>query len=128
MELHTRDRCSVELELGHASASLSCATDRVYRELVEVRAANDELVARRNRGGLAHALLGRVLPSSDHLADSLTRQLAAFCAFVREGEQSQLATAADGVAVMDAIDAARRSHALGGAWVEAPAPARPALR
>lgn len=128
MELQTRDRCSVELELGRASASLSCATDRVYRELVEVRAANDELVARRNRGGLAHALLGRVLPSSDYLADSLTRQLEAFCAFVRGGGQSELASAADGVAVMEAIDAARRSHALGGAWVDVAATTMPALR
>jgi predicted dehydrogenase len=127
-ELQTRGSCSLELELERATASLSCATDRVYRELVAVRGANGRVVARRSRGGVVHAVLGRLLPSSDLLGASLAGQLEAFCSSIRGSDESQLATAADGVAVMDAIDAARRSHMLDGAWVETPASAKSELR
>jgi UDP-N-acetylglucosamine 3-dehydrogenase len=124
----TRDRCTLELELGRARASLSCATDRPYREVVEVRGANGRLLARRIEGGLPRAALGLLRPSSDQLGDSLVGQLEAFCACVGGGNEGQLASAADGVAIMDAIDAARHSHTLGGAWVDHDATARPALR
>jgi predicted dehydrogenase len=126
--LGTQDRCSLELELERASGSLSCASDRVYRELVEVRAADGSLAARHSRGGLVRGALARLRPSSEELIQSLTGQFKAFCACVRGGDQGEVATAADGVAVMDAIDAARRSRALGGTWVEVPPAARPRLR
>jgi predicted dehydrogenase len=124
----TTDRCAVELELGRATVSLSCATDRPYREVVEVRGASGQLFARRLKGGLARAALGLLRPPSDELGDSLAGQLEAFCTWVGGGDESQLASGADGVAIMDAVDAARRSHTLGGAWVELAAAARPALR
>jgi predicted dehydrogenase len=124
----TRERCSLELELGRARASLFCATNRPYREVVEVRGTNGRLVARRVKGGLAGTALGLLRTSSDPLGDSLVGQLEAFCAWVAGGDESQLASAADGVAIMDAIDAARSSHTLGGAWVDLDATARPALR
>ena len=125
--VRTRDRCTLELELGRARASLTCATDRPYREVVEVRGANGRLVARRIKGGLPRAALGLLRPPSDELGDSLVGQLEAFCACVAGGNEGQLASAADGVAIMEAIDAARRSHTLGGAWVDLDATARPAL-
>ncbi|MGZ4415014.1 MAG: Gfo/Idh/MocA family protein [Gaiellaceae bacterium] len=124
----TTDRCAVELELARATVSLSCATDRPYREVVEVRGASGQLLARRLKGGLARAALGLLRPASDELGDSLTGQLEAFCTWVKGGDESQLASGADGVAIMDAIDAARRSHTLGSAWVDLAATARPALR
>jgi predicted dehydrogenase len=124
----TRDRCTLELELGRATASLSFATDRPYREVVEVRGENGRLVARRNKGGLSRAVLGLLRPPSDQLGDSLVGQLEAFCACVGGSNESPLASAADGVAIMDVIDAARSSHALGGTWVELDATAQPALR
>ncbi|MDX6408647.1 MAG: hypothetical protein QOE13_1718, partial [Gaiellaceae bacterium] len=119
--IHDHDRCSLELELEGGSASLSCASDRVYRELVEVRDADGSLVVRRSRGGLLGAALTRLRPASDHLVESLAAQLQAFCVFVRGGSHPDLATAADGLAVMSTIDAARRSHLAGGVWVEVPA-------
>jgi len=124
----TRDRCTLELELRRARVSLCCATNRPYREVVEVRGANGRLVVRRVKGGLPRAALGLLRPSSDELGDSLVGQLEAFCTWVGGGNERQLASAADGVAIMDAIDAARRSHTLGGAWVDLDATARPALR
>jgi predicted dehydrogenase len=124
----TRDRCTLELELGRARASLSFAADRPYAEVVEVRGANGRLLACRNKGGLARAALGLLRPTSDQLGDSLVGQLEAFCAGVGGGDKGQLASAADGVAVMDAIDAARHSDTIGGAWVDVDATERPQLR
>ena len=124
----TWDRCTLELELGRGKASLTCATDRPYREVVEVRGAHGRLVARRIKGGLTRAALGLLRPPSDELGESLVGQLEAFRAFVEEGTEGQLASAADGVAIMDAIDAARRSHELGGTWVDLDARAKRALR
>jgi myo-inositol 2-dehydrogenase / D-chiro-inositol 1-dehydrogenase len=124
----TRDRCTLEVELGRARASLSCATDRPYREVVEVRGANGRLVARGIKGGLPRAALSLLRPARDQLGESLAGQLEAFCTCVGGGDESQLASAADGVAIMEAIDAARRSHTLGGAWVDLDATVRPPLR
>jgi myo-inositol 2-dehydrogenase / D-chiro-inositol 1-dehydrogenase len=126
--VRTQDRCSLELELERGKASLSCATDRVYRELTEVRAADSSLAARQSRGGVVRGALARLRPGNDGLIDSLTGQLTAFCACVSGKDQGEVATAADGVAVMDAIDAARRSLVLGSTWVEVPPAARTRLR
>ena len=112
---------------GAREHPLSCAADRPYAEVVEVRRANGRLLTRRNKGGLARAALGLLRPTSDQLGDSLVGQLEAFCTWVGGGDEGQLASAADGVAVMDAIDAARRSDTIGGAWVDLEATARPQL-
>jgi predicted dehydrogenase len=50
---------------------------------------------------------------------TLAAQLEAFAAAVRGEAPPDLATAADGIAVMRVIDAARRSHSDGGAWMSA---------
>jgi predicted dehydrogenase len=111
----SNDRCELELELAGGSASLSCATDRVHRELVEARDGSGSLVARDARGGLARAIVARLrTPTENALVDSLAAELEAFCAAVRGGDPGALASAEDGVAAMAAVDAARRSR---GAWV-----------
>ena len=111
----SHDRCELELDLAGGTASVSCATDRLHRELVEARDASGSLVARDARGGMARAIVARLRPSTAHaLVDSLAAELEAFCAAVRGGDPGALATAEDGVAAMAAVDAARRS---GGAWV-----------
>jgi myo-inositol 2-dehydrogenase/D-chiro-inositol 1-dehydrogenase len=126
--LQTQDRCSLELELERGGAFLSCASDRLYRELIEVRAADGSLAARQSRGGFVRGALARLRPPSEELIESLIGQLTAFCACVRGENQGEVATAADGVAVMDAVDAARRSLVLGNTWVEVPPPMRARLR
>jgi myo-inositol 2-dehydrogenase/D-chiro-inositol 1-dehydrogenase len=118
----SQSRCNLELDLDRGTASLSCASDRVYRELVEIRGGDGDLV-RSSRGGFVRGVAARLRPTPAPLVDSLAAQLDAFCAGAGD-----VATAGDGVAVMDAIDAARRSHGLGGTWVEVPAEEVPRLR
>jgi myo-inositol 2-dehydrogenase/D-chiro-inositol 1-dehydrogenase len=111
----SHDRCELELELERGTASVSCATDRIHRELVEARDASGSLVARDARGGVARAIVARLRPPTEHaLVDSLAAELEALCAAVRGGDPGALATAEDGVAAMAAVDAARRSR---GVWV-----------
>jgi predicted dehydrogenase len=113
------ERCELEVELERGSASISLATDRILRELVEVRAESGALVARDSRGGLARAIVARLRPQTDHpLVDSLAAELESFCAAVRGADPGVLATADDGVAAMEAVDAAGRSAKRGGAWVD----------
>ena len=107
----TRRRCELELELETGRAVLSCASDRVFREVVEVRGCSVV-----TRGGLRAAALARLRPAGEHvLVDSLAAELDAFCGALRGRGNGALATAADGVAAMEAIDAARRSA---GAWID----------
>jgi myo-inositol 2-dehydrogenase/D-chiro-inositol 1-dehydrogenase len=111
----TPQRCQLELELEAGRAVLSCATDRVFREVVEVRGSS---VVRVTRGGVRAAVLARLRLAGEHvLVDSLVAELEAFCSAVRGRGDGTLATAADGAAAMAAVDAARRSAARGGAWV-----------
>jgi predicted dehydrogenase len=104
------ERAEFELELSRGRARLSCATDRRYRELVEIRDRAGRLLGRSVLGqvrGKVAALRG----APDPLVLSLGRQLAA----LHDGEQ--LATAHDGAVVMSVIDAVRQSADLGGAEV-----------
>jgi len=67
-------------------------------------------VGRYVAGGLPRRLLGRLRPLREHLlVPSLVAQLEAFVAAVRGEPAPLLGTALDGLAVMEAIDAARRS-------------------
>src|SRR5438477_312648 len=50
------ERCELELELARGTASVSCATDRVHREVVEARDAAGKIVGRDAGGGLARAI------------------------------------------------------------------------
>jgi predicted dehydrogenase len=104
------ERAQFELELSRGRARISCATDRRYRELVEVRDRGGKLLGRsvlgQVRGRLA-ALRG----APDPLVLSLGRQLAA----LRDG--GPVATAGDGAVAMAVVEAVRRSADLDGAEV-----------
>jgi predicted dehydrogenase len=116
--VRSADRCELELEHERGFASVSCAADRVFRELVEVRDEGGALSGRASRGGLGRAIVARLRPPAEHtLVESLAAELEAFCAAIRGAEAGVLATADDGGAAMEAIDAARRSDALDGVWV-----------
>ena len=122
------EQARFELELSRGRARISCATDRRYRELVEVRDRSGRLLGRSVLGqvrGKVAALRG----APDPLVLSLSRQLEA----LREAGASQSAfdlspsmsgkgrtppaTARDGAVVMGVVDAVRQSAGLGGAEV-----------
>jgi predicted dehydrogenase len=114
-------------------ATLRAVTDRPHAELVELRDASGEVRAGHRLGGLAAAVrgrvagvLGRVAPGGSGgsgagrpsaLVASLAGQLDALAAAVRGAPPADLGTAADGLAVMAVLDAARASAAGGGRTV-----------
>lgn len=102
-------RAILELDLGGGSlARVVCLTDRPYRERVEIRNCRGSTIASHVNGGLARGLLARLRAPSGHtLVQSLALQLEAFARAARGGPAPLLATARDGLAVMEAIDAAR---------------------
>jgi predicted dehydrogenase len=110
------ERASLELELGRARARIRCATDRRYAEAVEIRDRSGRRLAA-SRTSVGRARLRRLRGGADPLVDSLRRQLARFAAAVRGAEAGQLAGAEAGATAMRAVEAARRSAALGGAEV-----------
>ena len=128
------ERASYELELSRGRARISCATDRSHREVISVRDRSGKDLARSTWGGIRtrlSALAGR----PDPLALSLQRQLEALRDLTPQlhhplhpaevgggavGERRRgmkLPTAADGIAAMAVVEAARRSAALDGAEV-----------
>lgn len=101
-------RAVVELEGEGVRARLECATDRPHRERFRVAIGGRPVLDAR-AGGLP-GLLPR--PGRPHpLVASLAAQLEAFAVLVRGGEPAgpSPATAAEGVPVMELIDAARRA-------------------
>jgi predicted dehydrogenase len=112
------EHASLELDLTRARAVVACSTAASYRELAEVRDARGMLVGRAARGGRLDALRRRLAREPQPLVVSLAAELEAFCAAVRGERAPDLAAAADGVAAMAAVEAARRSAAEHGAWVE----------
>jgi predicted dehydrogenase len=120
---------SLELDLTRGRAAVGCSTTARYRELAEVRNAKGTPVGHAGRGGRLDALRRRLGREPQPLVVSLAAELEAFCAAVRGERAPDLAAAADGVAAMAAVEAARRSAAEHGAWVEVgvepePAPAQ----
>jgi predicted dehydrogenase len=116
------ERASLELELGRGRARIACATDRRHREVIEVRDRAGRTLARSVLGGFrgrVQALRGGPHP----VVLSLERQLAALRDHLQDAgtgpalPPSRPAGAGDGVAAMAAVEAARRSAALGGAEV-----------
>lgn len=108
-------RASFDLVLGRARARVRCATDRPHTEWIVIRQHGTVLGTHRV-GGLAHAVRGR-LPGgrAPHpLTASLTAQLEAFARVLRGAAEPALGRAADGVAVMAAVDAVRACAAAGG--------------
>ncbi len=102
-------RAGFDLALGPARARIRCATNRPYRERVEVRRQQGAVLGRHHDGGLLAAVRGRLAtPSGPHpLIASLTAQLEAFARAARGGPEPTLGSAADGLAVMATIDAVR---------------------
>jgi predicted dehydrogenase len=110
------ERAALELELGRGRARIRCATDRAYAERVEVRDRQGGTIAASITGRLRARLAG-LGGGEDPFVGSIRRQLLAFAASLRGEPSSVLAGAADGVAAMATVEAARRSAELGGAEV-----------
>ncbi|MEO1057107.1 MAG: Gfo/Idh/MocA family oxidoreductase [Actinomycetota bacterium] len=104
-----RARC--QLRLGRGRALIEVVTDGVYRERVAVADGVGQSIASYQVGGAAAAVTGRLAGRSggDVLAGSLRGQLDAFAAAVVDAQRASygLGTAADGIAVMDVVDAVR---------------------
>jgi len=123
------DRATLTLGLDRGRAVAEAAADQVHEEVVEVRDARGALVATHRRGGPVAAVTDRAraavaglrgTPAPHPLAASLAAQLEAFAGAVRGRPPGELATAADGVAAMAVVDAARASADAGGAPVPVP--------
>jgi predicted dehydrogenase len=119
------ERAAFELELTRARARISCATDRSHREVVIVRDRAGKELASTSWGGIG-ARLAPLLGRPDPLVLSLQRQLEALRDLDSRRRGKQLASAADGIATMSVVEAARQSAKLGGAEVTVAATRAPA--
>ena len=108
---------SIDVELADArgTASVEIRTNSPFLESVEVHSGGRR-VARHRVGGTLAGALARVMPGGESpLVASLAHQLERF-----GGGGRGLASAADGVAVMAVVDAARTSAANGAEWQPIP--------
>lgn len=113
----TRARLEIRFAGNRGGASIDCATDRLHSEVVAVHSEKGGRIARTSAGGLTAAIIGRLRRPSEHpLVASLAAELESFAAAARGEGGAELATARDGVAVMAAIEAARRSAGKSGGW------------
>jgi myo-inositol 2-dehydrogenase / D-chiro-inositol 1-dehydrogenase len=111
-------RADFELELTRGRAVVACSTNRPYRERMEIADVDGRLCASHRRGGIVLGIMARLRPKGENpLVSSLVGQLEAFGKAVRGASGGSLASAADGLAVMSAIEAVRRSAADRGASV-----------
>jgi myo-inositol 2-dehydrogenase/D-chiro-inositol 1-dehydrogenase len=111
------DGASIDVELADArgTASVEIRTSSPFLESVEVH-SDGRRVARHRTGGALAGALARVTPGTQSpLVASLASQLESF-----GGSGLGLASAADGVAVMAAVDAARTSAASAAEWQPIP--------
>jgi predicted dehydrogenase len=112
------ERAVLELVLARGVATVQIDHRAAYREALDVVLAG----GRRLRWSLpappALRLRARLDPRAapDALTASLARQLEAFAAAARGGDGGPLGRAADGVAAMAVIAAARASARAGGRW------------
>jgi predicted dehydrogenase len=109
------ERAEVDLVLGRGRARLRAATDQSHVERIEARDGAGRRIASHHLGGPVAAVRGRLLPARrpSPLIASLSAQLDAFVDAFGGTPHPSLGTAADGVAVMTVIDAARASAAAG---------------
>ena len=99
------ERADLVLELERGSARIRCATDRAYLERTVVRAGGVEIAASRLGGVTGTSLT--LLRRGDHpLVASLRRQVETLACAARGGDPGLLATADDGVRVMEMVEAA----------------------
>ena len=101
-----RLRASVRIELAddRGRADIECVGNRPYRERFEVRVARTT-VARYTRGGIRSFVRGT--RTGNPLVQSLVNQLEAFARAARGSAEPDLATAADGLRVMEILEVAR---------------------
>jgi myo-inositol 2-dehydrogenase / D-chiro-inositol 1-dehydrogenase len=114
--VHER-RAEFELELERGHASVSCSNNSPYRERIAAKDSLGRVHVSYKRGGLLSGAVARLRPKQENpLVTSLVGQLEAFGRAVGGSlAGSPLATVADGLAVMCAIDAVRRSAVRGSA-------------
>ena len=110
-------RAEFDLTLERGQATVVCSCNRPYRERVQVRGRDGRALGTFARGGIAAGIIGKVFRRENPLVSSLVGQLEAFAQAVRGGAAGSLASVTDGVAVMSAISAVRRSSAEAGASV-----------
>jgi predicted dehydrogenase len=110
----------VELDLGGVRARLGWSVDRAHRERFEARDASGAQLLRYLDGGPWRALGRRVRrPSEDNpFINSLARQLDALARELRGQGRGTLATAGDGLKVMQVLASVSSSAARLGAWEE----------
>jgi predicted dehydrogenase len=108
------ERAVVTARSASGTATMVARTNAPHRELIEVRTTSGAPVARHVVGGVLAAVRGR-LPGAVHpLVATLAAELDEFVRSVRGEAPTRLGTAADGLAVMRVLDAARASAAAGG--------------
>jgi len=116
-------RARVELEFGRGRAELVCASDRSHVEAFVLRDAAGQRLAAHARGRVRSGLRRLRHPlAPNSLVASLAGELEAFAGAGRGAGGGYLATAADGLAAMVAIDSVRCSAAAGGEWMTARPP------
>ncbi len=95
------------LKLGRGSALISCRKSAPHRDRVEVRQGGRTVARHVGNGTLTRVVQRLRRPTSTALVALLAAQLEEFAAAARGEPASTLATAADGAAVMEAMEAIR---------------------
>ncbi|QYG92013.1 Gfo/Idh/MocA family oxidoreductase [Iamia sp. SCSIO 61187] len=108
------ERAALELATDRGPVRIWARADGIHREAIDVRDGHGRAVAQHVVGGPLGAVRGRLQRGPHPLVRSLTAQLEALGRAVAGHAEPDLGTAADGVAAMAVIDAARASHATGG--------------
>jgi predicted dehydrogenase len=110
------ERATFELILARGQARVTIATDRIHHELIEVHSVGGRVLGHYEIGGFLAGLRGRLRPASDGsaLVMTLAAQLNSLAVALRGGDGSDLGTARDGLAVMEAIESVRLSAWRGG--------------
>ncbi len=110
----TDSDAAFDIDLDGLIASVSISHERGWRERVTARDARGRTVARVARGGLVRRVAARTRRGAPGpLAHTLALQLAAAGRAVRGGAiDPRLATARDGVAVMEVLDAVAAARGL----------------
>ncbi|MEM8747712.1 MAG: Gfo/Idh/MocA family oxidoreductase [Actinomycetota bacterium] len=109
------ERVELDLRLSRGSATLRAATDRPHAEVIEARRPDGQMIVRHQIGGLVAGIVGRLRPAPgpSSLVAGLVGELHAFASVLRGEPARDLGTAADGLAAMAVVDAARESSASG---------------
>jgi predicted dehydrogenase len=116
----THERAILELRTTRGRVDVLARADGIHHELIDVRDTAGRSLAHHVVGGPVDAVRGRIRRGPHPLVLSLTAQVAALGRALAGGDEPDLGTAADGLAVMGALHAARASMAAGGEAVAVP--------